>query len=98
MKNTSQENLCEAPKSQKLDSFMLEPFLGQNFETELSLLFSSSNPQILKSEKAFRRIFLSLPEIDRFQHIYFVKERKMVSGQWPLICQMHKSDIFYPGS
>lgn len=57
MKNTNQENLCEAPESQQLDGFVLEPFLGQNFETELSLLSSSSNPQFLKSEKAFRMIF-----------------------------------------
>lgn len=53
MKNMTQENLCEAPESQRLDGFMREPFLGQNFETEVSLLFSSSNPQFLKSEKSF---------------------------------------------
>lgn len=40
MKNTTQENLCEAPKSQKLDGFMLEPFQAKILKhNSLSALF-----------------------------------------------------------
>lgn len=65
MKNMTQENLCEAPESQRLEGFMWEPFLDQNFETEVFPLFSSPNPQFLKSEKVFRKIFLSVPKTGR---------------------------------
>lgn len=52
-------NPCEIPDSQR--DLMRVTFLGQNFETEVSLFFSSSDLWFLnfkkKKKKFFRKIF-----------------------------------------
>lgn len=51
-------NPCEIPDSQR--DLMRVTFLGQNFETEVSLFFSSSDLWFLnfkKKKKIFRKIF-----------------------------------------
>lgn len=70
-------NPCEIPDSQR--DLMRVTFLGQNFETEVSLFFSSSDLWFLnfkKKKKNLQKDFSqTLPKtrVDRFQNIYFVK-------------------------